>query len=275
MARSRCNVTIQVPPAEISRSRAAGVQIVDLTKVYDTRTGPLTVFDHLSLDVVPGAFVAVVGPSGCGKTTLLLCLAGLLKPTTGEVRVDGDAISGPAPEQLGVIFQEANLLPWRSVLDNVAFPLELRGVSKKERYDRAAGFLELVHLSDFAQAYPSELSGGMKQRVAIARGLIQDPRVLLMDEPFASIDEQTRRVFQDDLLRLWSEERKTVVLVTHSMEEAIYLSDRVVVLSPRPGRVHQTLDVPLPRPRETGDVRATAEFARLVDGLWKVLRKLQ
>jgi len=255
-------------PVHSARSGAAGVQIVELTKVYDTRNGPLSVFDRLSLDVAPGAFVAVVGPSGCGKTTLLLCLAGLLQPTAGEVRVDGQPIVGPAPEQLGVIFQEANLLPWRSVLDNVAFPLELRGVGKKERYDRAAEFLDLVRLSDFTQAYPSELSGGMKQRVAIARGLIQDPRVLLMDEPFAALDEQTRMRMGAEVLRIWEATHKTIIFVTHNLTEAVFLSDQVVVLGTRPATVLDRVQVDLPRPR-TYDAMATETFGLLRDRIWR------
>jgi NitT/TauT family transport system ATP-binding protein len=183
-------------------------------------------------------------------------------------------VRGPGRE-CSVVFQDFALLPWASVQANVEFGMLLRGIEPGPRADQARGAIAKVGLGGFEAAYPSQLSGGMQQRVGLARALAVNPRVLLMDEPFASIDEQTRRVFQDDLLRLWSEERKTVVLVTHSMEEAIYLSDRVVVLSPRPGRVHHTMEVPLPRPREVGDVRATAEFARLVDGLWKILRKLQ
>jgi NitT/TauT family transport system ATP-binding protein len=262
-------VTTEVSsPVRSARSGAAGVQIVDLTKVYDTRSGPLSVFAHLSLDVAPGSFVAVVGPSGCGKTTLLLCLAGLLEPTAGEVRVDGQAITGPAPEQLGVIFQEANLLPWRSVMDNVAFPLELRGVSRKERYERAAEFLDLVRLSDFTQAYPSELSGGMKQRVAIARGLIQDPRVLLMDEPFAALDEQTRMRMGAEVLRIWEATHKTIIFVTHNLTEAVFLSDQVVVLGTRPATVLDRVTIDLPRPR-TYDAMATETFGRLRDRIWR------
>src|SRR5688572_19309391 len=256
-----------------ARSGAAGVQIVELTKVYDTRSGPLSVFDRLSLDVAPGSFVAVVGPSGCGKTTLLLCLAGLLQPTAGEVRVDGQAISGPAPEQLGVIFQEANLLPWRSVLDNVAFPLELRGISKKERYARALEFLDLVRLSDFTQAYPSELSGGMKQRVAIARGLMQDPRVLLMDEPFAALDEQTRMRMGAEVLRIWEATHKTIIFVTHNLTEAVFLSDQVVVLGTRPATVLDRVAIDLPRPR-TSDAMATEKFGLLRDRIWRQIVEL-
>ncbi|MFN0072545.1 MAG: ABC transporter ATP-binding protein [Chloroflexota bacterium] len=261
-------MTTSVSSAIPHAHAAAGVEISDLTKVYDTRNGPLTVFDRLSLSVAPGAFVAIVGPSGCGKTTLLLCLSGLLEPTRGEVRVADERITRPSPERLGVIFQEANLLPWRSVLDNVAFPLELRGVSKKERYERAAGYLDLVHLSDFSQAYPSELSGGMKQRVAIARGLIQDPRVLLMDEPFAALDEQTRMRMGAEVLRIWEATQKTIIFVTHNLTEAVFLSDQVVVLGTRPATVLDRVAVDLPRPR-TYDAMATETFGRLRDRIWR------
>jgi NitT/TauT family transport system ATP-binding protein len=254
-------------------SRAATVEVVDLAKVYDTRTGPLSVFERLSLKVPPGSFVAIVGPSGCGKTTLLLSLAGLLEPTRGEVRVDGERVAAPSPERVGVIFQEPNLLPWRTVLDNVAFPLELRGVSKRERQGRAQQFLELVHLADFAQAYPSELSGGMKQRAAIARGLIQDPRVLLMDEPFAALDEQTRMKMGAEVLRIWEATHKTVVFVTHNLTEAVFLSDQVVVLGIRPATVLDLVPIDLPRPR-TYDVMATEQFGRLRDRIWRQIMDL-
>ena len=221
-----------------------------------------------------GEFLALIGPSGCGKTTLLKAIAGLVPVDAGRVVVGERVVRGPGSE-CSVVFQDFALLPWATMQRNVEFGLLLRGVPAAERAAMARRSIAKVGLTGFEQAYAAQLSGGMQQRVGLARALAVNPRVLLMDEPFASIDEQTRRVFQDDLLSLWSEERKTVVFVTHSMEEAIYLSDRVVVLSPRPGRVHQVLDVPLPRPRETADVRATAEFARLVDGLWKILRKLQ
>jgi len=221
-----------------------------------------------------GEFLSLIGPSGCGKTTLLKTIAGLVAPDSGRVVVGGRTVEGPGRE-CSVVFQDFALLPWATVQKNAEFGLLLRGIPAAERAERARGVVAKVGLAGFEHAYPAQLSGGMQQRVGLARALAVNPQVLLMDEPFASIDEQTRRVFQDDLLQLWSEERKTVVLVTHSMEEAIYLSDRVVVLSPRPGRVHQVLEVPLPRPREGAGVRATAEFARLVDDLWKVLRKLQ
>ncbi|HYY87547.1 MAG TPA: ABC transporter ATP-binding protein [Chloroflexota bacterium] len=255
-------------------SGAAGVQVVDLAKVYDTRTGPLLVFDRLSLDVPPGAFVAIVGPSGCGKTTLLLSLAGLLEPTSGEVRVGGERVDAPSPDRLGVIFQDPNLLPWRSVLDNVAFPLELRGVPKSERHARARGFLDLVRLGDFLHAYPTELSGGMKQRAAIARGLIQDPKVLLMDEPFAALDEQTRMKMGAEVLRIWEATHKTVVFVTHNLTEAVFLSDEVVVLGTRPATVLDRVTVDLPRPR-TYDVMATEQFGRLRDRIWRQIMDME
>ncbi len=236
--------------------------------------GAVQALVDIHLSVQAGEFLSLIGPSGCGKTTLLKTIAGLLPADTGRVLVGDRTVTGPGRE-CSVVFQDFALLPWATVQKNVEFGLLLRGVAARERAERALHSIGNVGLAGFEQAYPSQLSGGMQQRVGLARALAVSPQVLLMDEPFASIDEQTRRLFQDDLLSLWSEERKTVVLVTHSMEEAIYLSDRVVVLSPRPGRVHQVLEVPLPRPREGGDVRATADFARLVDGLWKILRKLQ
>ena len=236
--------------------------------------GSVQVLVDIDVRVRAGEFLTIIGPSGCGKTTLLKIVAGLVRADRGRVTVGERIVSAPGPE-CSVVFQDFALLPWATVQRNVEFGLLLRGTDASERSERARRAIAKVGLAGFEGAYPAQLSGGMQQRVGLARALAVNPRVLLMDEPFASIDEQTRRVFQDDLLRLWSEERKTVMLVTHSMEEAIYLSDRVVVLSPRPGRVHQILDVPLPRPREAGEVRATADFAGLVDGLWKILRKLQ
>ena len=236
--------------------------------------GPVQALVDVDVRVRAGEFLSLIGPSGCGKTTLLKIVAGLTRADRGRVTVGDRLVTGPGPE-CSVVFQDFALLPWGTVQNNVEFGLLLRGVAAAERATRAHEAIVKVGLTGFEHAYPAQLSGGMQQRVGLARALAVNPRVLLMDEPFASIDEQTRRVFQDDLLGLWSQERKTVLLVTHSMEEAIYLSDRVVVLSPRPGRVHQVLDVPLPRPRESAEVRATAQFARLVDDLWKVLRKLQ
>ena len=236
--------------------------------------GAVAALSDITLRVRAGEFLTLIGPSGCGKTTLLKTIAGLVPVDAGRVSVGGRSVTGPGRE-CSVVFQDFALLPWATVQRNVEFGLLLRGIGAEARAATARRYITKVGLGGFEAAYPAQLSGGMQQRVGLARALAVNPRVLLMDEPFASIDEQTRRLFQDDLLGLWSEERKTVVFVTHSMEEAIYLSDRVVVLSPRPGRVHHILDVPLPRPREATDVRAGSEFARLVDGLWKILRKLQ
>lgn len=236
--------------------------------------GAVQALVDIHFSVRAGEFLSLIGPSGCGKTTLLKTIAGLVPADAGRVVVGDRPVTCPGRE-CSVVFQDFALLPWATVQKNVEFGLLPRGISAAERAEQARRSISKVGLGGFEQAYPAQLSGGMQQRVGLARALAVSPQVLLMDEPFASIDEQTRRLLQDDLLRLWSEERKTVVLVTHNMEEAIYLSDRVVVLNPRPGRVHQILDIPLPRPREAGDVRATADFAQLVDGLWKILKKLQ
>jgi NitT/TauT family transport system ATP-binding protein len=236
--------------------------------------GALSVLADIHARVGPGEFMTLIGPSGCGKTTLLKAIAGLVSVDTGRILVGNRRVTEPSRE-CAFVFQDFALMPWATVQKNVEFGLLLQGTAAAERAATARHYIGKVGLAGFEHAYPAQLSGGMQQRVGLARALAVNPRVLLMDEPFASIDEQTRRLFQDDLLALWSEARKTVVFVTHSMEEAIYLSDRVVVLSPRPGRVHQILDVPLPRPREASDVRAGVEFARLVDDLWKILRKLQ
>jgi NitT/TauT family transport system ATP-binding protein len=251
---------------------AAPVEIV--VERVSKSFGAVHALAEIDLRVGAGEFLSLIGPSGCGKTTLLKTIAGLVPADTGRVRVGDRVVTAPGRE-CSVVFQDFALLPWATVQKNVEFGLLLHGMDAAERARRARHAIARVGLAGFETAYPAQLSGGMQQRVGLARALAVSPRVLLMDEPFASIDEQTRRLFQDDLLRLWSEERKTVVLVTHSMEEAIYLSDRVVVLSPRPGRVEHVLDVPLPRPRETADVRATGAFAQLVDDLWKRLRKLQ
>jgi NitT/TauT family transport system ATP-binding protein len=249
---------------------ALGIRVDNVSKAF----GAVQALADVSVRVTAGEFLTLIGPSGCGKTTLLKSIAGLVPVDAGRIVVGDRTVTGPGRE-CSVVFQDFALLPWASVQRNVEFGLLVRGVPAADRSATARRAIAKVGLSGFEGAYPAQLSGGMQQRVGLARALAVNPRVLLMDEPFASIDEQTRRVFQDDLLALWSDERKTVVLVTHSMEEAIYLSDRVVVLSPRPGRVHQVLDVPLPRPRESSDVRAGGEFARLVDDLWKILRKLQ
>jgi len=227
--------------------------------------------EDIDLEVPDGQFVSVVGPSGCGKSTLLSLVAGLRLPSRGAVRCDGELITAPMPRKVGMIFQEANLLPWLSAVDNVAFPLKLRRVPKRERLEAAARMLELTGLAGFEDRLPHQLSGGMKQRVAIARGLVQNPAVLLMDEPFASLDEQTRMVLGDELLRIWSETRKTVLFVTHSLHEAVYLADRVVVLSARPGRVVDDVLVDLPRPRSFA-MTTGERFGVLKDRIWQHIK---
>lgn len=212
----------------------------------------------ISLAVADSEFVSVLGPSGCGKTTLLRIVAGLETPTSGTITLNGERIAGPSP-RMAMIFQEYSLYPWRTVIDNIGFGLEIRGMTREERKKRAIEYLDLVGLRDFAGRFPYELSGGMRQRVAVARALAIDPAILLMDEPFGALDAQTRNKLQRELLDIWEKTRKTVLFVTHSVDEAVYLSDRIVVLTPRPGRIREIVPIGLPRPRERTDV----EFARI------------
>ena len=230
--------------------------------------------DAIDLEVPDGEFVAIVGPSGCGKSTLLSLVAGLRLPSRGTVLCDGERITGPMPRKVGMVFQEPNLLPWLSAVDNVAFPLKLRHVPKAERRDAAKRMLALTGLVGFEDKLPHQLSGGMKQRVSIARGLVQDPAVLLMDEPFAALDEQTRMLLGDELLRIWSETRKTVLFVTHSLNEAVYLADRVIVLSARPGRIVDDVAVDLPRPR-TFAMTSSERFGVLKERIWQHIRRAE
>jgi NitT/TauT family transport system ATP-binding protein len=233
---------------------------------------PVPALADLSLDVAGDSFVSIVGPSGCGKTTLLRLVNGLVPPDSGEVLVQG-APPVPGPH-MGFVFQSFRLIPWATVEKNVAFGLEVNGVPAAERRDRTARYLELVGLSRFAGAYPNELSGGMKQRVALARAMATEPAILLMDEPFASIDAQTRELMRFELMRLWAERRGVVLFVTHSVDEAVLLSDRVVLMGPRPGRVVDSFDVALPRPRSEYDVRARPEFIELRNVLWDRIRTM-
>ena len=249
---------------------ALEILVEGVSKVF----GAVQAVADISLTIGAGEFVTFIGPSGCGKTTLLKIIAGLIRPDAGRIVIGGREVEGPGPDR-SLVFQDHALLPWASILRNVAFGLELRGVPKAEREATARQYITKVKLAGFEQHYPHQLSGGMQQRAGLARALAVNPRILLMDEPFASVDEQTRRFFQDDLLAVWGEERKTVVFVTHSMEEAIYLSDRVFIISPRPGRLLENLEVPLPRPRADHAVRGDLEFTRLVERVWETLKKLQ
>ncbi len=235
------------------------VSIRDLGKAFPKDDGTVTqALADVNLDIQDQEFICMVGPSGCGKTTLLRIIAGLETPTAGEVTVDGNAVIGPDPKR-GMVFQEYSLFPWRRVIDNVAFGLEMKGVGKEERRKTADHYIDMVGLSQFRNAYPFELSGGMRQRVAIARALANDPDVLLMDEPFGALDAQTRNRMQRELLSLWAETKQTIVFVTHSVDEAVYLADRIVVLSQRPGTVREIISIPWSRPRD----RTSAEFAEV------------
>jgi NitT/TauT family transport system ATP-binding protein len=247
------------------------VEIRSVSQRFGADGDGVLALDRVDLAVPDGQFVSVVGPSGCGKSTLLSLVAGLRQPTSGAVLCDGEPMTAPMPRKVGMVFQEANLLPWLSALDNVAFPLKLRRVPRRERLEAARRMLELTGLAGAEDRLPHQLSGGMKQRVAIARGLVQNPGVLLMDEPFASLDEQTRMVLGDELLRIWSETKKTVLFVTHSLNEAVYLADRVIVLSARPGRVLDDVAVDLPRPR-TFAATTGERFGSLKDRIWQHIR---
>jgi NitT/TauT family transport system ATP-binding protein len=256
----------------MSAARASGsLRVAGLSHIYAGREGAMPALADIDITAEPGRFVVIVGPSGCGKSSLLMMMAGLLRPTTGEITCAGRPVIAPDPDRIGVVFQDANLFPWLTAADNVAFPLALRRVARAERRERALTMLNLVGLDGFDRRYPHELSGGMRQRVSIARGLVQDPPVLLMDEPFAALDEQTRMALGDELLTIWSETRKTIVFVTHSLTEAVYLADEVLVMSARPGRIIGRMQVTLPRPR-TYEVLSSEGFGRLRDRIWRQIR---
>jgi len=232
---------------------------------------PVVALRDVSLQVTAGEFVCLVGPSGCGKTTLLRLMHGLLEPDSGEVVVDGISNLPPGPHA-GFVFQSFRLLPWRTVADNVEFPLQIQGMTSTLRTRRAREYLRLVGLEDFEHSYPHELSGGMQQRVGLARALALEPQILLMDEPFAALDAQTREFMQLELGRIWEHLGAAVVFVTHSLDEALFLADRIVLMGPRPGTVEEVLPVALPRPRWAYDFRATPEFLDRRAYLWQRIR---
>jgi NitT/TauT family transport system ATP-binding protein len=235
------------------------ITLENVTKSFTPNDGGKQLaLNPINLNVAEGEFLSIVGPSGCGKTTLLRMIAGLDFPTSGRVLEGEIEITGPSRER-GYVFQQYSLFPWRDVRDNVAFGLEMEGLEKKERYSKAREYLKLVGLSPYEKSYPRELSGGMKQRVAIARSLVNDPHVLLMDEPFSALDVQTRHKLQEELVRIWSQEQKTVIFVTHNVDEAVFLADRVVVLSQRPATVLKTFEINLERVRD----RSAPEFLDL------------
>jgi NitT/TauT family transport system ATP-binding protein len=242
------------------------IQSSNLTKIYRARNGePIHALQDLNFSIADGDFVTIVGPSGCGKSTLLKILTGTLGKTSGNVMVRDQEIDGPSRD-LGIVFQAPVLLPWRTVLDNVMLPIELQGLDLDQYKSAAMELLELVGLDGFTDRYPSELSGGMQQRVGICRSLIHNPSLLLMDEPFGALDAMTRELMNLELLRIWSTHRKTVMLVTHSIPEAVFLADRIIVMSPRPGRIVEIIDVDLPRPRELKMINSK-EFGGYVESI--------
>jgi len=246
--------------------RPAMIAIAGLTKVYRTAGNQeITALANVDLDVADGEFVTVVGPSGCGKTTLLKILAGVMRRSSGTVSLNGVSVERPSRE-VGVVFQQPILLPWRTVLSNMLLPVELQHRDRAAHLSRARQYLSLAGLEGFEDKYPHELSGGMQQRVGIGRALVHDPAVLLMDEPFGALDAMTRDTMNIELLRIWDESRKTVLLITHSIAEAVLLADRVVVMSPRPGRIVEIVPVDLPRPR-TLDMINSEAFGRYVKAI--------
>jgi ABC-type nitrate/sulfonate/bicarbonate transport system ATPase subunit len=252
------------------------IRVKALSKEFgtvDNGNAAVLALSGIDFEVRDNEFVTVIGPSGCGKTTLLRIIAGLIPYQQGEVSIDSRPVTGPGPER-AVVFQNFALMPWADVLGNVTFGLEVRGKSKGESEDRAKELIKLVGLEGFERRLPKELSGGMQQRVGLARALAVNPQILLMDEPFGALDEQTRRLLQEQLLQLWERERKTVVFITHSMEEAVMLGDRVMLMTPRPGKVKEMIEVPLKRPRSR-DVEKSPAFVEIKEYLWENLRAMQ
>ena len=238
----------------------------NVTRRFDLKNEPFLALDRFSLDIMDGEFVTMVGPSGCGKSTALNIAAGLMQPSEGEVLIDGMPVDGPGPER-GVIFQQYALFPWLTVRQNVEFGLRIKGEPAARRREIAERFIDLVGLSDFADSLPKTLSGGMKQRCAIARAYAVDPTILLMDEPFGALDALTRVQLQDQLLETWSRERRTVMFITHDVDEAVYLANRVIIMAARPGRLKEIIDVDLPYPR-TEEIRLSPEFMEIRNRVW-------
>jgi NitT/TauT family transport system ATP-binding protein len=259
------NAAPQVTPA------APILVVEDIVKRFETPDGALTAIDRVSFTVAPGEFLAVIGPSGCGKSTLFNVIGGLADGYDGRVAVAGETVRGPHPG-VGMVFQEESTFPWRTVIENVAFPLEIAGVAKAERLERARHFVALVGLAGFERRYPAELSGGMRQRVSMARTLASEPKIMLMDEPFASLDEQTRLLLGDKVLQIQQELKQTTLLITHNITEAVQLSDRVLVMTYRPGRVKRVVAIDLPRPRTSAIVSSDA-FGHCVAQIWSDLRE--
>ncbi len=249
--------------ATVNNTQAGAVRIKSLVKVYETETDDVLALDGIDLDIKPGSFVAVVGPSGCGKSTLLSLLAGLTPITSGEILIDDEQVSKPHPK-VGVVFQTDMLLYWRNILDNVLLPIEIKKLGRGSHQQKAAALLAQVGLQGFETKMPSELSGGMRQRVAICRALIQEPGLLLMDEPFGALDALTREQMIMDLQAMWGRVRNTVLFITHGIDEAVFLADRVVVMSPRPGKIDLDLNIDIPRPRQWTEVHEDKNFQQYI-----------
>lgn len=248
------------------------IDVRNVVKAYTTGQRSVTAVENISLSVDAEKFATVVGPSGCGKSTLLMMVGGLTKPTSGEIKINGETLTRPRPDMIGMVFQDATLLPWKTALGNVEFPLHLDGVRAETRRSQARDLLGLVGLENFAGHFPHELSGGMRQRVGIARGLARDPTILLMDEPFSALDEQNKVLLQEELLKIWEETRKTVVFITHSVDEAVTLGDRIMIMTAHPGRAMLTIDVPFEQQRHVLELRARPEYGELVYAIWGHLR---
>lgn len=245
--------------------------IENVGKVFSTKSGEVVALDQTSFSVMEGEFVTILGPSGCGKSTILRVVAGLEEPSSGHVYLDGKEIKGPGPDR-GMVFQSYTLYPWLTVEENIAFGLQLKGISKREQQEVAQHYLELIGLKGFEKHYPIQLSGGMKQRVAIARALANDPEILLMDEPFGALDAQTRTIMQEILLKVWEESKKTILFITHDVEESIFLGDSIYVMTARPGRLKKNIKVPLPRPRDYHN-KNSSEFLELKQELLELIRE--
>ncbi len=249
-----------------------GILVVKgVTKQFPTPEGVVVAVDDVSLNVRQGEFLAVIGPSGCGKSTLFNVVGGLLGDYEGTVTVAGERITGPHAS-VGMVFQEESTFPWRTVIENVAFPLEIEGLPKAKRHDKARHFINMVGLNGFENRYPNELSGGMRQRVSLARTLASEPKILLMDEPFAALDEQTRLLLGDKVLQIQQELKQTTLLITHNITEAVQLSDRILVMTYRPGKIKRIVDIDLPRPRNS-DIVGSDAFGHYVAQIWSDLRE--
>jgi NitT/TauT family transport system ATP-binding protein len=265
------STTSNVTPLPLADSARAILVVDNMVMRFDTGEGAIVALDDVSFTVAPGEFLAVIGPSGCGKSTLFNIIGGLLGGYQGSVSVAGEKVSGPHAS-IGMVFQEESTFPWRNVVDNVAFPLEIAGMPKRERIERARHFVSMVGLDGFERRYPSELSGGMRQRVSMARTLASEPKILLMDEPFASLDEQTRLLLGDKVLQIQQQLKQTTLLITHNITEAVQLADRILVMTYRPGRVKRMVDIKLPRPR-TSEIVSSEAFGRYVAQIWADLRE--